>query len=104
MNLSDYDYPMSYGCYRALCQFHGKPVPPAIVVYPEPLTEAEDKAQFIKWQDNERRGLPQRVKPTPMQSKPSVPQIPKEYVSKGGDGGGITKVKRLTNIYKLLGK
>ncbi len=72
MNLSDYDFPISHDHYRYLCQLNGEPVPPKLGdLYLPPIDEY--RTQFIKWQDKMRQGLPQRVKPIPMQAQPSRP-------------------------------
>ncbi len=92
MNTDLYDFPMSHGCYRAMCRLNGEPVPPNVDIEIWTKTEDEYRQQFIKWQDKERMGLPQRVMPVPMQATPSCPQIPqkpiikKQHTSKRKDG------------------
>ncbi len=86
-----YDFPMSQGCHRAMCQLHGLPVPPAIVVYPDAMTEAEDKAQFIKWQDEQCRLFYFREKKNMLISKTNVlthqPMYKKQDIRIGGGRG-----------------
>lgn len=50
-----YDFPISHGCYRALCQLRGEPIPPNIDANPWAITEEEDKKQFMEWQDEQYR-------------------------------------------------
>ncbi len=52
MNTSDYDYPMSWSCWRGICQNNGWEVPPPD--RPELPSFQEYKQQFINWQDIER--------------------------------------------------
>ena len=88
-----YDFPMSHGCYRAMCQFHRQPVPPAIVVYPEPITEAEDRAQFIRWQNEQYRLFYSKGRnPSFKESKSPRPMYKHQHMS---------KIDQLTDIYSL---
>ncbi len=48
--LSDYDFPISHGHYRALQAMHGLPVSPNVDAEPYAMTEEEHHQKFIKWQ------------------------------------------------------
>ncbi len=71
MSAGLYDYPMSWSCWRGICQSNGWQVPPPD--RPELPSYEEYRQRFIKWQDKERQGLPQRVIPIPMQAPPAKP-------------------------------
>ena len=73
-----YDFPMSHGCWRAMCQLHGEQVPPNVDVEPYTLTEEEHRQEFIKWQDEQHGDSPILVsplKPIPMHAPPAIKRL-----------------------------
>lgn len=51
---SDYDYPMSHGCYRALCVLHGETPPPNVDYDPSTKTQEEHDADYDRWQNEQQ--------------------------------------------------
>ncbi len=52
-----YDYPMSHGCWRAICQLNGQPVPPNVGGLSYIMTEEEHKQSFDRMQELWRNGI-----------------------------------------------
>lgn len=93
MNTDLYDFPMSWSCWRGICQSNGWQVPPPD--RPD-LPSLEDYRQdFIKWQDKQRemvfgmRPVVKPIRPVPMQAAPSRPQVPQKPIIKKSKGRDV---------------
>jgi hypothetical protein len=86
-----YDFPMSWSCWRGICQSNGHPVPPPD--RPELPSHEEDRQQFIKWQDEQYRLFYSEGRISSFkESKSPRPMYKQQHMS---------KIDQLTDIYSL---